>query len=30
MLEYAYGVKLGSAFLSRWDLAGNLEPKSLF
>jgi hypothetical protein len=24
------GLKLGSAFLSRWDLAGDLEPKSLF
>jgi hypothetical protein len=24
------GLKLGSAFLSRWILAGDLEPKSLF
>jgi len=24
------GLKLGSAFLSRWVLAGDLEPKSLF
>jgi hypothetical protein len=24
------GLKLGSAFLSRWFLAGDLEQKSLF
>jgi len=24
------GLKLGSAFLSRWVLAGDFEPKSLF
>jgi hypothetical protein len=24
------GLNLGTAFLSRWDLAGDLEPKSLF
>jgi hypothetical protein len=24
------GLKLGSAFLSRWLLAGDLKPKSLF
>jgi len=24
------GLKFGSAFLSRWVLAGDLEPKSLF